>query len=144
MAVASYESSNGYFPPAYLRGPDGKPWHSWRILLLPFIEQDPLFKLYRFDEPWNGPYNAQLADRMPQQYAYHKKRNSGLIETNYLAVVGSATMWPGATARKRDEIKDGASTTILIVENHGLGIHWMEPRDLAFDSMPFDIDNPDG
>lgn len=64
--------------------------------------------------------------------------------TNYLAVVGAETIWPGAKSRKRGEIKDGASYTILIVENNGLGVHWMEPRDLLFDTMDFRIDTPDG
>lgn len=64
--------------------------------------------------------------------------------TNYLAVVGAETMWPGATGRTSKEIKDGWSETILIVENNGLGVHWMEPRDLDFATMDFRIDQPNG
>ena len=64
--------------------------------------------------------------------------------TNYLAVVGKDTMWPGAKERKRDEIKDRTTHTILIVENKGLDVHWMEPRDLLFDTMNFKLDTPDG
>ncbi len=144
MAVANYaEAHQERLPPAYQLGPDGKPWHSWRVLILPYIEQDKLFKAYRFDEPWDGPNNLLLAREMPKTLAYTGMDRSTTV-TNYLAVVGAETMWPGATGRKFTEIKDGTSNTILIVENNGLGVHWMEPRDLAFDTMPFGIDSPDG
>ncbi len=143
MAVANYQDANNKYPPAYILGPDGKPWHSWRILILPYIEQDNLFKSYQFAEPWNGPNNSRLADRMPKLYAFSGTQTP-TTTTNYLAVVGKETMWPGAMSRKHDEIKDGPSQTILIVENNDLGIHWMEPRDLVFDTMDFRIDNAEG
>lgn len=144
MAVANYADAHyDQFPPAYQLGPDGKPWHSWRVLILPYIEQDNLFKQYRFDEPWDGPNNRQLAEHMPKLYAFSGTHRP-TTTTNYLAVVGAETMWPGATVRKRGEIKDGTGETILIVENNGLGVHWMEPRDLAFDAMPFALDDPNG
>lgn len=143
MAVANYADNNGHYPPAYQLGPDGQPWHSWRVLILPFIEQHTLFKCYRFDEPWNGTNNSKLAAEMPKMLAFHGTQLP-TTTTNYLAVVGAETMWPGATGRKSGEIKDGASQTILVVENNGLGVHWMEPRDLTFDAMDFQIDTPNG
>jgi hypothetical protein len=143
LAVANYESNNGHFPPAYQLGPDGRPWHSWRILILPFIEENELFKTYRFDEPWDGPNNRALAERMPRILAFHDTARS-TTTTNYLAVVGAGTMWPGGVGRKSAEIKDGASNTILIVENNGLSVHWMEPRDLMFETMDYRIDQPEG
>ena len=80
---------------------------------------------------------------MPKTLAF-TGTNPSDTTTNYLAVVGSETMWPGVKGRKQAEIKDGTSDTILIVENNGLGVHWMEPRDLAFDTMPFSIDDSNG
>ena len=139
-----YTETNGHFPPAYVLGPDGRPWHSWRVLILPYFGQgDDLYKQYSFKEPWDGPNNSRLADQMPKTLAYSGTKPPATV-TNYLAVVGDETMWPGATGRKRTEIKDDPSQTILIVENNGLGVHWMEPRDLAFETMPFGIDSPDG
>ena len=143
MAVVNYTEANGHFPPAYQLGPDGKPWHSWRVLILPYIEADTVFKRYRFDEPWNGPNNSRLAGEMPKVLMFHDTKLP-TTTTNYLAVVGKETMWPGPKGRTRSEMKDDPNETILIVENNGLGVHWMEPRDLTFDTMPFDLDDPNG
>lgn len=143
MAVANYTDANNGYPPAYQLGPDGTPWHSWRVLLLPYIEQDSLFKQYRFDEPWNGPNNNQLADHMPRTYAFHNKHKPGLTTTNYLAVVGKETMWPGHEPHKQVHLANSGET-ILIAENHGLNVHWMEPRDLDTNTMSYDFNHPKG
>jgi hypothetical protein len=143
LAVVNYTETNGHFPPAYQLGPDGKPWHSWRVLILPHIDADNVFKRYRFDEPWNGPNNSRLAGEMPKTLMFHGMELP-TATTNYLVVVGKETVWPGATGRKRADMKDDLSTTILIVENNGLGVHWMEPRDLVFDTMPLGVDDPNG
>ena len=55
MAVAHYRESKGKGPPAYIVGPDGRPWHSWRVLILPYIAKEELYNEYNFSEPWNGP-----------------------------------------------------------------------------------------
>ena len=78
-------------------GPDGRPWHSWRILILPYIEAEGLFEEYGFSEPWDGPNNRQLAGRMPRLYAFHGDERPGNTTTNYLAVIGPETAWPGAS-----------------------------------------------
>ena len=139
LALHNYESQYGCFPPAYVPGPDGKPWHSWRVLILPYIEEQPLYTAYRFDEPWDGPNNRQLAASTPAPYVYvcpsSNKWRTRSGATSYFAVVGPKTAWPGATPRRIDEISDGTSYTILVMEAHGLGIHWMEPADLDFDQL---------
>ncbi len=144
MAVANYRSANNnLYPPAFVLGPDGRPWHGWRILILPYIEQDALFKRYRFDEPWDGPNNRELADQIPDTFTFPGRRREGSQVANYLAVVGKETLWPGATPHT-GEHPDGASSTILLVENDGLKIPWMEPRDLSFDEMSFALPSPHG
>jgi hypothetical protein len=156
LAVANYHDTNGHYPPAYLVGPDGRPWHSWRVLILPYIEGDDILRQYRFDEPWDGPNNRLLADRMPSTYALHGDRKSGTTTTNYLAVVGPKTVWqpgrllgplpvwrPDRPIAQRD-ITDGSDSTLLIAENRGLNVHWMEPRDLDFDTMDWTVNSPKG
>jgi prepilin-type processing-associated H-X9-DG protein len=104
--------------------------HSWRVLILPFLEQKPLYDQYRFDEPWDGPNNRQLADKIVRIYSCDTDHPKPSTETSYVAIVGPDTCWPGDQPRKLNEITDGSSNTILVAEIHNSGIHWMEPRDL--------------
>ena len=144
MAVANYHDVHGHYPPAYLVDADGRPMHSWRVLILPYLEQKKLYDQYDFSEPWDGPHNRKLAARMPEVYALHGDYEPGLTTTNYLAVVGPETVWLGETPRLSDEITDGFSSTILIVENRGAKIPWMAPADLSLATMSLEINSPDG
>ena len=60
LAFHNYHDSYGCLPPAYIPDGNGQPMHSWRVLILPFVEQSPLYDQYDFDEPWNGPNNSKL------------------------------------------------------------------------------------
>ena len=61
LAIHNYESANGHLPPAYIADENGNPMHSWRVLILPYIEgQQALFDRYDMDEPWDGPNNSKL------------------------------------------------------------------------------------
>ena len=144
LAVANYHDANGHYPPAYLLGPDGRPWHSWRILILPYIEEKGLFDEYDFSESWDSPKNRRLAGRMPRLYAFHGDERPGNTTTNYLAVIGPETVWPGASTVSMEAVSDGLGVSILVVENQGAGVHWMEPRDLTLADIDFNINSPRG
>ena len=141
IALQNYHDVYKSFPPAYVTDANGKPMHSWRVLILPFLEQKPMYDLYRFDEPWDGPNNRQLASAGLKLYECPSDGTRGKGQTSYVAVVGPGTAWPGAKSIDLAEIKDGTSNTILIVEVHNSGISWMEPRDLDVSQMPMTI-NP--
>jgi hypothetical protein len=143
LALQQYEIRNGTLPPAYIADADGKPMHSWRVLLLPYLEQNALYRQYRFDEPWDGPNNSQLHDTRVKIYLCPSERTN-TFATNYVVVTGSQTIWPGATPTKLADIKDGPHNTIILVEVHNSGIHWMEPRDLDITNMPMAINAPKG
>jgi hypothetical protein len=144
LAVANYESAHGHYPPAFVAGPDGRPWHSWRVLILPYIEYQDLHAEYRFDEPWDGPHNHRLLDRMPKLYRFHNRRDPGQTTTNYLAVVGPDTLWPGAEPRRPADVTDNLSSTVLIAENRGLDVPWMAPVDLELGRMSLEFNHPHG
>lgn len=55
-----YQHKHGRLPPAVVHGPEGKPLHSWRVLLLPFIGQEALYKQFKLEEPWDSPHNLSL------------------------------------------------------------------------------------
>lgn len=118
--------------------------HSWRVLLLPYLQEQELFDRYDFTQPWNSEKNLRLATEMPSIYAFHGEYKRGTVTTNYLAVIGETTVWPGVSTRTTDDVTDEQSATILLVENMGENVHWMEPRDLHLDSMSFQVNDPKG
>ena len=61
MALQNYHQANGCFPPAYIADKNGKPMHSWRVLILPYLDRTILYKAYDFTEPWDGPNNKKLS-----------------------------------------------------------------------------------
>ena len=126
------------FPPAYVADESGKPMHSWRVLLLPFLDQPDLYAQYDFAEAWDGPNNRQLWSRIPRIFQFpnfHELPDGNHGITNYLAITGDNTAWPGSSSLDYDNIPDGPGNTILAVENLGSNIRWTEPRDLEFDSV---------
>jgi hypothetical protein len=138
LAMLSYQQKYGCFPPAFIPDKDGKPKHSWRVLILPFLEQENLYREYRFNEPWNGPHNKELAARMPEVYRCPSESSRGTSQTSYAMIVGPHAISDGPTPRKMSDIKDGLSNTIMVAECAGAGINWLEPRDLNAEKITKD------
>ena len=134
-AFHGYYDVHGSFPPAFVRGKDGKPAHSWRVLILPFLGRRDLYDAYDFDEPWDGPHNIRLADQMPDVLACPSGAGRGKGKTSYVAVVGSQTVWPGDRAVSLQDITDGTSNTIQLIEIADSDIGWTEPRDVRLDDL---------
>lgn len=141
-ALRQYHDVYGSFPPAYVADKNGRPIHSWRVLILPYLDQENLYKQYRFDEPWDGPNNRKLASAMPEVYrcpTTPAHLHPG--ETSYVAVVGPETAWRGDQSANDSDIHDGLSMTILLVEMKNSGIPWMQPHDPPYPPMPAKV-NP--
>jgi hypothetical protein len=137
LAMHNYGDTYKSLPPAFLADEDGKPMHSWRVLILPFlepIEASSLYEEYSFDEPWDGPANSKLAERMPAVYACRAlgPRQGGSV-TNYVAVVGDRTAWPGERSTHFRDFADGTSNTLLLMESDSRSVNWLEPRDVSYD-----------
>ncbi len=130
VALHNYHDTYGCLPPAYIADEYGRPMHSWRVLLLPYLEGKQVYDQYDFDEPWDGPHNRLLADQMPRGYHCPSDDLSKPGETSYAAVVGPETIWPGDEIIRLADMKDGTENTLALVEAAGTGIHWMEPRDV--------------
>lgn len=132
LALHNYHDVYETLPPAYLTDSIGRPMHSWRVLILPFIEHQSLYEQYRFDEPWDGPHNRTLADHMPRMFACpsnaHRHRGRPTT-TSYVAVVGTGTAWPQGRSRSFEEFSDSPADTLLVMEYHAGPSQWMDPRE---------------
>jgi len=144
LAMLNYESDNGCFPPAYIPDEDGNPMHSWRVLLLPYMEHKPLYDMYNFDEPWDSPQNQALADLMPEVFRCASEASDNPSDTSYVMVVGPGCISDGPKANSIRDFHDGTSNTLILVESAGSGINWLEPRDWDTEVSNFFVHDGDG
>jgi hypothetical protein len=110
--------------------------HSWRTLLLPFIEEFTNFSRCRLKEPWNSPHNRFLGQINIDLFHCPKDPGFKVGDTSYVAVVGPGTAWRVGQGVSLQAIKDGLYDTILLVEMKSSGIHWAEPKDLDLENLP--------
>jgi prepilin-type processing-associated H-X9-DG protein len=133
LGLHNYHSAHKTFPAAYNTGPDGKPLLSWRVHILPFLDScQDLYNEFHLDEPWDGPHNLALIPRMPKVYACpsESRKSAGEGKTTYLVPRGPATIFPGARAVPIQEVTDGTSNTILIVDaSDEAAVPWTKPDD---------------
>jgi hypothetical protein len=130
LALHVYHDDFGCFPPAYVADEFGQPIHSWRTLLLPYMEHAHVYRRIDLAEPWDSVKNAPLTAMPKNFFECPSARNAAANETNYVAVTGPGTVWQGASCTRRSDLRDGAANTIVAVEIVGAGIAWAEPRDL--------------
>jgi hypothetical protein len=165
LSFHNINDTYGYCPAAaayYTK--DGKPGLSWRVAMLPFIEQDNLYKQFKFDEPWDSPHNVQLLPRIPKTYLQPGQKDAGSGLTHYQVFVGPATPfqdsglpgkpreerpvpWPGfgpgfgpgpgaprPGPRIPGTFMDGTSNTIAIAVAER-AVPWTKPEDIPYDAV---------
>ncbi len=137
LALHNYSDQYGTLPPPVVCDDAGTPMHSWRVLILPYIEQQALYDRYDLNEPWDGPTNIKLQDEMPLAYWCSADPWPSVGRptwTSYVAVTGSRTAWPASGRRLADiDDRDGTSNTVLVVEHNARQIPWTKPEDLGLD-----------
>ncbi|HEY1860753.1 MAG TPA: DUF1559 domain-containing protein [Gemmataceae bacterium] len=135
LAMHNYHNTNGALPPPAIKGKDGKPLLSWRVAILPYIEEDGLYKQFNLNEPWDSPTNKRLLTQMPKVYAHASadpaKTAAGF--THYRAFVGPGAAFDPTLNRgtRFTDFTDGITNTILVVEAAD-PIEWTRPDDLPF------------
>jgi hypothetical protein len=139
LALHNYaDGHGGRLPPAVLYDKSGKPLHSWRVLLLPYLEEDNLYREFHLDEPWDSPHNFPLQAHMPRVYGlprrdYSGEKPAGPSETLIQVFVGKGTAFEGNQGlRLPEDFPDGTSNTILLIEA-GKGVPWTKPVDLTYE-----------
>jgi hypothetical protein len=133
LAVISHADSNNGLLPRDFTDKDGKALLSWRVAILPFVEQDELYKNFKLNEPWNSENNKKLLEKMPEVFSSPRVAVKKKGFTVYQGFSGPGAMFE--TGKKMlfpAAIPDGTSNTILAVES-SVAVPWSKPADLPFD-----------
>jgi hypothetical protein len=143
LALYEFQEAHSFWPPAFLVGPDGKPWHSWRVLLLPYLGHRDLFDRYDFSQPWDSAKNLWLLDRMPA--VFHDPIYGEELGhfTHYAALVGggagskfAGSSWPLRTGAPVSAMRM-KDVTILPLGRLSEGDVSKRPnRDLSIRTLP--------
>ena len=137
IALANYETRYGMLPPACTVDAEGRPLHSWRTLILPFLEGGPAISdQVDLARPWDDPVNAAALGAMPPIYrcpSYLGEANT----TPYLAIIGPDACFLPDRPRRLAEITHGHAATLMVVEaNSVVPVPWMAPRDADAEDLP--------
>jgi Protein of unknown function (DUF1559) len=137
IAMHDYVDKHRVFPPAVVYDKKGQPLYSWRVLLLPYLEEQALYSQFKLDEPWDSPNNQPLLARMPHVYLsppqYEPKEP---YATHYQVFTGGGAIFEASPKARLLSLKDisaadGTSKTLLVVEA-AEPVPWTKPEDLPY------------
>lgn len=129
LALHNYHDVYETFPPAYTTNADGERLHSWRTLILPFLEQQALYESIDLSKPWDHPDNVQAHNRTPTTYRC-PSTDLEPNQTTYVGIVGDEFAFHPTAGRGLDEFPDGTSNTIFVTEvSTDKAVPWMCPDD---------------
>jgi hypothetical protein len=137
LAMHNYHATYNRLPSAGVGDPTkpaeaGKPLLSWRVAILPFIEQQLLYQQFKLDEPWDSPNNIKLLERMPKIYMLPGDNLTPSGHTHYQVFVGNGAAFEKTRGLRIADFTDGTSNTILVVEA-AQAVPWTKPEDILFD-----------
>jgi len=131
VAMHMYHDANGRLPPAAVRGGDGRPLYSWRVLLLPYLGQESLYHQFKLNQPWDSPNNIKLLSQMPKVFLDPSAHTPESGMTVYQVFEGPKTAFEDPRGLNLATFTDGLANTILIAEA-GTAVPWTKPADLAY------------
>jgi hypothetical protein len=133
LGMLNYQPVNGgRFPAAAICDKNGRPLLSWRVAILPYIEQEHLYKQFKLDEPWDGPNNKRLLAQMPLVYRVPSEGLQASDTTHYKVFVGNGAAFDKTRGYSIQDFTDGMSNTILIIEAPAMPVPWTMPDDIDF------------
>jgi prepilin-type N-terminal cleavage/methylation domain-containing protein len=137
LAYHNFHSATDAFPAPAIADKDGRPLLSWRVAILPYVEQQELYNKFKLDEPWDSPHNKALIGEVPATYLCPSRWNPQPGTTTYRLFVGKGAMFEPGQATALANITDGTSNTIMVVEARE-DVPWTRPDS----DLPFEPDAP--
>lgn len=134
LGMHIYHDKHREFPPSVSQDEKGAPLLSWRVHLLPHLEQQALYDEFHLNEPWNSAHNKKLIDKMPPVFSCGSADLKDAGKTTYLVPTGEHAIFKTDKGTKIREIRDGTSNTIMIVDaSPDHAVIWTKPEDLVVD-----------
>ncbi len=131
VAMHNFAAMNGgRFPAAAIRNGD-QALLSWRVAILPFLEQFALYQRFHLDEAWDSPHNLSLLKEMPRVYAPVTPAKTPAYTTYYQRVVGPGSLFDRHEGTRAD-VNIFGKPALMIVEA-AEPVPWTEPEDLPYD-----------
>ena len=130
LALDNYHHDHGRFPPSAVYSPDGRPLYSWRVLILPYLEQKDLYDEFDLNEAWDSPHNRELLARRPAVYDSVGIATEPTL-TYSQVFVGEGAAFEGRQGTTLADFPDGPERTLLVVEAAD-PVPWTKPIDLPF------------
>ncbi len=132
-AIRDYARVHGRFPEASVVDEAGRPMHSWRVLILPYLGKQELYDAYDFRWPWNSPQNAQLATEIGEAFQCPscESNDPTSAHTNYLALAGDGTIWGERIAAGDRSLAE----VVLVVETASCDVNVLEPQDIRVNAI---------
>src|SRR5262249_54136989 len=127
LAMHNYLDTTKEFPAAAITDTNGKPLLSWRVAILPYVEQEALYKQFKLDEPWDSENNKKLLAQMPKIYGEKGTK------THYRVFTGKGTVFEGTKGVRIADITDGTSNTAVIFEAPDT-VEWTKPEEFEYDA----------
>jgi hypothetical protein len=133
LGMHNYYGQHGRFPPATLGGANGNALLSWRVSLLPYIEQRALHQRFKLDEPWDSPHNYALLAEMPDTYAAKHRPEVAAGMTVFQVFVGRGTAFdPAKPLQLPPTDFPGGPRELVLIAEAAQPVPWTKPEDLPY------------
>ena len=131
LGLHNYHNANNHFPTGVF-DKKGKALLSWRVQILPYLEQQKLYDEFKLDEPWDSAHNKPLIDKMPAVFACPTRMNPKPGMTQYRGFNGEKGFFEDPDGTTIASMTDGTSNTIAVGEFKEAVI-WTKPDDAKTD-----------